>query len=61
MDDKDELRRRRQAIRLWLKGVSPSQILERVQRGRTWFSKWRDRFGRLGPSGLGSQSRRPRH
>lgn len=61
MDDKDELRRRRQAIRLWLKGVSSSQILERVQRGRTWFSKWRDRFERLGPSGLGSQSRRPRH
>jgi putative transposase len=60
MDDKDELRRRRQAIRLWLKGVSPSQILQRVQRGRTWFSKWRDRFERLGSRGLGSQSRRPR-
>jgi hypothetical protein len=61
MDDKDELRRRRQAIRLWLKGVSPKQILERVQRGRTWLSKWRDRFERLGAAGLGSQSRRPRH
>lgn len=61
MDDKDELRRRRQAIRLWLKGVAPSQILQRVQRGRTWFNKWRDRFERLGPRGLGSQSRQPRH
>lgn len=61
MDDKDELRRRRQAIRLWLKGVSPSQILQRVQRGRTWLSKWRDRFERLGARGLGSQSRRPCH
>jgi putative transposase len=61
MDDKDELRRRRQAIRLWLKGVAPSQVLQRVQRGRTWFSKWRDRFERLGTRGLGSQSRQPRH
>jgi len=59
MDDKDELRRRRQAIRLWLKGVSPSQILQRVQRGRTWFSKWRIRYERLGARGLRSQSRRP--
>jgi len=61
MDDKDELRRRRQAIRLWLKGVSPSQILQRVQRGRTWFSKWRTRFQRRGVGGLRSQSRRPHH
>jgi transposase len=61
MDDKDELRRRRQAIRLWLKGISPSPILQRVQRGRTWLSKWRDRFECLGARGLGSQSRRPRH
>jgi len=61
MDDKDELQRRRQAIRLWLKGVSPLQVLQRVQRGRTWFSKWRARFERLGAQGLRSQSRRPRH
>ena len=61
MDDKDELRRRRQAIRLWLNGVSPNQILQRVQRGRTWLSKWRERFERLGASGLSSQSRQPRH
>jgi hypothetical protein len=60
MDDKDELRRRRQAIGLWLKGVPPSQILHRVQRGRSWLSKWRDRFERLGACGLSSQSRRPR-
>ena len=59
MDDQDELRRRRQAIRLWLKGVSPSQILQRVQRGRIWFSKWRTRYERLGARSLHSQSRRP--
>lgn len=61
MDDKDELRRRRQAIRLWLKGVSPKAILQRVQRGRTWFNKWRARFQHAGPRGLRSQARRPRH
>lgn len=61
MDDKDELRRRRQAIRLWLKGVSPKVILQRVQRGRTWFSKWRARLQQAGLHGLHSQARRPRH
>ena len=61
MDDKGELRRRRLAIRLWLKNVSLGQILQRVQRGRTWFSKWRARFERHGFRGLGSRLRRPRH
>jgi putative transposase len=61
MDDHDELQRRRQAIRLWLKGVPSNQILQRVQRGRTWLSKWRERFERLGARGLSSQSRRPHH
>jgi len=60
MDDKDELRRRRQAIRLWLKSIRPKDILRRVQRGRTWFSKWRTRFRREGQRGLHSRSRRPR-
>jgi len=61
MDDRDELRRRRQAIRLWLKGTPSRQILQRVGRGCGWFSKWRARFQRLGDKGLRSQSRRPRH
>lgn len=59
MDDRDELQRRRQAIRLWLKGARPKDILRRVQRSRAWFSKWRERFRLHGVRGLKSQSRRP--
>jgi putative transposase len=59
MDDRDELQRRRQAIRLWLKGIRPTDILGRVQRSRAWFSKWRERFRQGGVRGLKSQSRRP--
>lgn len=60
MDDHDDLRRRREAIRLWLKGTRSKDILQRVGRSRAWWSKWRRRFQRHGPRGLRSQSRRPR-
>jgi hypothetical protein len=60
MDDKDDLRRRRQAIGLWLKGTRSKDILQRVQRSRAWFSKWRQRFRRHGPRGLNNRPRRPR-
>jgi putative transposase len=61
MDEKQELQRRRQAIRLWLKGVKVNRILEKVQRSRVWLSKWRKRFTRYGAAGLHSDSRRPQH
>lgn len=60
MDEKDELRRRRRAIRLWLKGTRPKDLLRRVERSWAWFTKWRQRFQRQGLSGLKSRSRRPR-
>ena len=60
MDDHDDLRRRREAIRLWLKGVRSKDILGRVGRSRAWWSKWRRRFQRQGAHGLHSRSRRPR-
>jgi putative transposase len=61
MDNRDELKRRRQAIRLWLTGTPPQEILRRVQRSRAWWSKWRKRFRLKGWRGLRSRSRRPRH
>lgn len=61
MDDKDELQVRRQALRLYAKGVKSRIILERFHRSRAWLSKWRNRLDQSGPSGLYSQSRRPRH
>ena len=61
MDEKRELRLRRQAIRLWLKGVKSKNILDKVQRSRVWLSKWQHRFDQQGASGLRSQARTPRH
>ena len=61
MDEKQELRWRRQAIRLGLKGVKAKVILEKVHRSRFWLSKWQKRFDRQGRAGLCSRSRRPQH
>jgi putative transposase len=61
MDEKQELQLRRQAIRLWLKGLSPSNILKKIRRSRFWLNKWQKRFDRQGSAGLHSQSRKPHH
>ena len=61
MDDKQELRRRRKAMRLRLQGIPHNIILEKVQRSRAWLSKWQIRFERQGAAGLRSHSRRPHH
>jgi putative transposase len=61
MDDKQEFRRRRQAIRLRLQGVAHKIILKKVQRSRAWLSKWQKRFEQQGISGLRTHSRRPHH
>jgi hypothetical protein len=61
MNEKLELRLRQQAIRLWLHGIRPKNILEKVHRSRFWLSKWQNRFDQLGATGLRSHSRRPRH
>lgn len=61
MDEQQEFRRRRQAIRLWLKGVKAKHILEQVERSRFWLSKWQTRFTQNGVAGLHSHSRRPQH
>ena len=61
MDDKQELQRRRQAMRLRMQGVPHKSILKKVQRSRAWLSKWQKRFERQGTSGLRTHSRRPHH
>jgi putative transposase len=61
MDNQQEFRLRRQAIRLYLKGVRLKVILEKVQRSGAWFSKWYTRFEQQGLAGLRSRSRRPHH
>ncbi len=59
MDTKTELMLRRKAIRLFLRGIKPRFILNKISKGRTWFYKWKERFEHFGWSGLKSSSRQP--
>jgi len=59
MDEKQEYRLRRKAIRLRLQGRTQQEILASVQRSRAWLSKWQKRFEQQGLAGLHSRSRRP--
>ncbi len=61
MDDKQELQRRQQAMRLRWQGVPHKIILEKVHRSRAWLSKWQKRFEQQGTSGLRTHSRCPHH
>ena len=61
MDDTQELRLRRQALRLRLKGTPHKIILAKVHRSRGWLSKWQKRFNQYGAAGLYSHSRQPHH
>jgi putative transposase len=61
MDEKQEFRLRRKAIRMRMQGSTQQEILARVHRGRAWLSKWQTRFEQQGVSGLHSRSRRPTH
>src|SRR3990172_857722 len=61
MEDKQELQRRQQAMRLRLQGVPHKIVLEKVHRSRAWLSKWQKRFNQQGASGLHSHSRQPHH
>jgi hypothetical protein len=61
MDEQLELRTRRRAIRLWVKGYATHVILHKVNRSGAWFSKWRTRYLKQGWKALASRSRRPQH
>jgi putative transposase len=61
MDDKQELQRRQQAMRLRLRGIPHKTILEKIHRSRAWLSKWQKRFEQQGASGLHTRSRCPHH
>lgn len=59
MDEKQERRLRRKAIRFWLQGASTREIQQRVPRSLGWIHKWQQRYTAAGWSGLQSQSHRP--
>lgn len=58
--EKDELKLRRKAIRLMLKGLRPCAILKQIARSRAWLFKWQKRFAAGSWEGLKSQSCKPR-
>jgi transposase len=55
----DELRRRRQAVRWYLRGMRFTDICARLDRCSTWLSKWLKRYQEHGWEGLRDRSRRP--
>ncbi len=61
MDEKQEFRLRRKAIRMCVQGSTQQEILAKVHRSRAWLSKWQKRFDHQSISGLHSRSRRPDH
>jgi putative transposase len=60
MDEQKEQNRRRKAMRLWVNQIKRGEILQRVNRSRSWFKKWQKRFEVEGWRGLRSQSRAPK-
>ena len=61
MDERQERRWRRKAIRLWLRGYSDRRIQRHVPRSLGWLHKWQQRYIQDSWSGLKSQSRQRRH
>jgi putative transposase len=59
MDEQHERKLRRKAIRLQLRQVKPCVIIKRLDRGRSWLKKWKQRFDQQGWAGLKSRSRAP--
>ena len=59
MDEKQERRLRRKAIRLWLQGATDREIQQSVPRSLGWIHKWQQRYTDTGWGGLHSQSHCP--
>ena len=60
MDEQDERKLRRKAIRLQLQQIKPREIVKRLGRSLSWLKKWKHRFEQHGWAGLKRQSRAPR-
>src|SRR5438093_2715047 len=59
--NKEEIGYRRLAFKFFDKGKSPTEILSRIPRSRTWLFKWKKRFEKLGWQALDSLSKTPQH
>ena len=60
MENQNEYEKRCKAIQLYDEGVGFNKILQLVQRGRFWLSKWLKRSKEQGLKGLKDQSRVPK-
>ena len=56
---REEMKRRRQAVRWYLRGMPFTEICSRLDRHGTWLAKWLKRFRAEGWDGLRDRSRRP--
>lgn len=61
MDENRERALRRRAVRLWLQGISPQAIAQRLGRTKRWVHKWCQRYQNGGRIWARSGSRRPHH
>lgn len=57
----EEIRYRRLAFTLFDKGKSPTEILARIPRSRSWLGKWKRRFEQQGRQALDSLPKAPHH
>ena len=57
----EEIRYRRLAFTLLDKGKSPTEILARIPRSRSWLFKWKKRFEQQGQPALDSLPKAPHH
>jgi hypothetical protein len=57
----EEIRYRRLAFKLFDKERSPTAILARIPRSRSWLDKWKQRFAQEGWTALDSRSKAPHH
>jgi len=60
MDDQKEYEKRCKAIQLYKEGYGFNKILQLLQRGKRWLSKWLHRYKEQGLKGLRDQSRAPK-
>lgn len=61
MDNKEELSWRKKAVKLYLKGMRPTEILKQVPRSRVWLLRWTKRFEEEGWRGLLNRPTQPHH
>lgn len=57
----EEIRYRRLAFKLFDQEKSPTEILARIPRSRSWLGKWKQRFEQEGWEALDSLSKAPHH